>query len=103
MDIETKERVAEIRRLNEAFRTTLRGARLFLRQASRSCQLDEAAALQAVTEFKDFNEENDPHEERDYGSFDLSDREFWWKIDYYNPTMNGASQDPADLRRPSAT
>jgi hypothetical protein len=39
---------------------------------------------------------NDPHEERDYGSFDHCDREVWFKIDYYNLTMDGASEDPAD-------
>ena len=52
--------------------------------------------MQAVAEFKDFNEENDPHREADFGSFDLSGREWGFKIDYYNLTMDAASDDPAD-------
>jgi hypothetical protein len=40
------------------------------------------SALEKVATFNDFNEGNDPHQERDYGSFDHTDREFWFKIDY---------------------
>jgi Protein of unknown function (DUF3768) len=97
MDIDTKERIAEIRRLNEQFRTTFRGGKVLLTASVAALpDSDKATALQAVAEFKDFNEENDPRQERDYGSFDLSGREFWWKIDYYDLTMEVASEDPAD-------
>jgi hypothetical protein len=56
----------------------------------------KSAALAKVAEFKDFNEENDPHEEHDYGSFDHCNRELFFKIDYYNLAMDGLSEDPAD-------
>jgi hypothetical protein len=97
MDIDTKERVAEIRRLNTEFRTTFRGGQVLLTASVAALpSSDKASALQAVAEFKDFNEENDPHGEADYGSFDLSGREYWWKIDYFAPNMEHASNDPAD-------
>ena len=35
----------------------------------------KASALEKVASFQDFNEENDPHGEADYGSFDHCDRE----------------------------
>src|SRR4051812_13270564 len=100
MDIDTKERVEEIRRLNEEFRTTFRGGQVLLTASvSQLPASDKAAALRAVTAFKDFSEENGPHEERDYGAFDLSGREFWWKIDSYSSSTDAASEDPADPTR----
>jgi uncharacterized protein DUF3768 len=97
MDIDTKERVAEIRRLNEQFRTTFRGGQVLLTASVAELpSADKAAGLQAVADFKDFNEENDPNEERDYGAFDLSGREWWFKIDYYDLNLEGRSADPAD-------
>jgi hypothetical protein len=97
MDIDTKERVAEIQRLNEQFRTTFRGGQiLFTASVAALPDPDKATALQTVAEFKDFNEENDPHQERDYGSFNQSGREIWFKIDYYDLKLEGRSEDPAD-------
>jgi Protein of unknown function (DUF3768) len=97
MDIDTKERVAEIRRLNTEFRTTFRGGQVLLTASVAALpSADKANGLQAVAEFKAFNEENDPHGEADYGSFDLSGREWWFKIDYFAPDMEHASEDPAD-------
>jgi hypothetical protein len=97
MDIVTKEKVAEIRRLNDQFRTTFRGGQVLLTASVAALpDSDKATALQAVAEFKDFNEENDPHGEADYGSFDLSGRELWFKIDYFAPDMEHGSEDPAD-------
>jgi hypothetical protein len=40
--------------------------------------------------------DNDPHGERDYGSFDLQGRRIVWKIDYYNPWLTGGSEDSSD-------
>jgi hypothetical protein len=97
MDIDTKERVAEIRRLNTEFRTTFRGGQVLLTASVAALpSTDKANGLQAIAEFKAFNEENDPHLEADYGSFDLSGREWWFKIDYFAPDMEHASEDPGD-------
>ena len=56
----------------------------------------ELAALLKVRAFDAFTADNNPHGERDYGSFDLQERRVLWKIDYYNPSLTGGSEDPSD-------
>lgn len=53
-------------------------------------------AVALVRGFKDFSEENDPHSERDFGSFDLQEEKFFFKIDYYDLSLRAGSEDPAD-------
>jgi Protein of unknown function (DUF3768) len=40
----------------------------------------KCAALHEVATFSEFNEDNDPHREYDFGSFDLCSRTFFWKV-----------------------
>jgi hypothetical protein len=83
MEVLSRDKVAEIRRLNDQFRTTFRGGQILLTASVADLpDMVKASALEKVASFKDFNEENDPAEEHDYGSFDHCDREVWWKIDY---------------------
>lgn len=97
MDIETRERVDEIRRLNDEFRRTFRGGQILLTQSVADLpEMVKAAALHQVSTFEDFSEANDPHGEHDYLSFDLCNREFLFKIDYYDLKMECVSIDPAD-------
>jgi uncharacterized protein DUF3768 len=56
----------------------------------------ELAALRKVQAFDAFTGDNDPHGERDYGSFDLHGRRVLWKIDYYNLSLTGGSENPSD-------
>ncbi len=56
--------------------------------------------VRLVTEFSDFDADNDPHGEHDFGSFELGDDAFFWKIDYYDPSLTSGSSDPAN---PDAT
>ena len=53
-------------------------------------------AIRKVATFDDFSADNDPHGEHDFGSFDLAGDKFFWKIDYYDPTLEFGSDDPAD-------
>ena len=46
--------------------------------------------------FTDFTPDNDPYGEHDFGSFELANHKFFWKIDYYDKTMTYGSEDPAD-------
>jgi hypothetical protein len=104
MDIDTKERVALIREANDKFRTTFRGGQVLLTASVTTLpDMVKASALEKVASFQDFNEENDPHFEHDYGSFDHCDREVWWKIEYWNETMDWASDDPADPEKTKRT
>jgi len=56
----------------------------------------KAAALCAVASFDKFSDENDPHGEHDFGSFELVNRTFFWKIDYYDERYEFGSEDPTD-------
>ena len=58
-----------------------------------------AHALVEVTRFDNFTPENDPHGEHDFGNFKLCQRTFYWKIDLYNSTMDGGSEDPTDPQK----
>ena len=55
-----------------------------------------AKAIRMVATFRDFTGNNDPHDEHDFGSFVLQGEKFFWKIDYYDPTLHGGSIDAAD-------
>jgi len=54
-----------------------------------------------VMAFDSFSEDNDPHGEHDFGSFDYDGRRVFWKISYYDRASFGTgpdmgSDDPAD-------
>ena len=54
-----------------------------------------------VMAFDSFTEDNDPHGEHDFGSFDYDGNRVFWKIDYYDRASFGTghdigSDDPSD-------
>ena len=51
---------------------------------------------EAVKAFDEFNENNDPYLEHDFGCFELAGSSYIWKIDYYNHSRSGYSPDPSD-------
>ena len=87
----------KVRALNDAFRTTLTGGKVLLTAGVNALSSDvKAMAIQRVATFSEFNEENDPHQEHDFGNFSLADRKFFFKIDYYDSNMEFGSEDPSD-------
>jgi hypothetical protein len=56
----------------------------------------KADALLKVSTFDAFTEDNDPHNEHDFGSFEVVGRKFFWKIDYFDKTLAWGSENPAD-------
>ena len=86
--------------LNDALRRTFTGGRVLMTAAVNELPLDaKARIIFAVQAFSEFDAENDPHKEHDFGSLELDDETFFFKIDYHNPTMNGGSEDPADPKK----
>jgi hypothetical protein len=59
----------------------------------------KAEALVQVAKFSEFSADNDPHDEHDFGSFNLVGRKFFWKIDYYDKDLVNGSEDPGDPER----
>jgi hypothetical protein len=86
-----------IRLLNDNFRTTLVGGRMFMTVGVNALPVDtKARVLLAVQSFDNFTADNDPHREHDFGSFEIEDETYFFKVDYYALDMDGGSEDPAD-------
>src|SRR5437879_496247 len=93
----SKERIRE---LNDAFRRTFHGGRVMMTLGVYDLPACvKAEALVQVAKFSEFSADNDPHEEHDFGSFDLVGRKFFWKIDYYDKDLQCGSEDPSDPER----
>lgn len=97
MDIQIKERTERIRDLNDAFRTTFSGGKVMTTAGVDGLpDMVKCGALFEVATFTAFNEDNDPYGEHDFGSFELCNRKFFWKIDYYDNDLQHGSEDPTD-------
>jgi hypothetical protein len=96
-DIVTRKNSDRIRLLNDNFRTTFVGGQVVMTQSVSELQIDEKARIiLAVQSFTDFDAENDPHGEHDFGNFELAGENYFFKVDYYSPDLKGGSEDPAD-------
>ncbi len=86
-----------IRTLNDNFRTTFLGGKVFFSRMVAELPLDlKAHAILAVQAFTAFDAENDPYQQHDFGSFELAGEKYFFKLDYYNLDLSGGSEDPAD-------
>jgi hypothetical protein len=77
-----RKRIAD---LNDKFRKSLViGGRAYM-TAGVNAKGPEfvAKALVKVIAFNEFNADNDPHCEHDFGSFELAGEKLFWKIDLY--------------------
>jgi hypothetical protein len=52
--------------------------------------------VKTIAVFDDFCHANDPHEEHDFGAFDVDGHMIMFKIDYFDQSMSMHSPDPAD-------
>ena len=57
--------------------------------------------VEAIRVFNKFEEGNDPYGEHDFGSVEVLGDKFFFKIEYYDPTMEHHSENPADPNRTS--
>ena len=95
------DRVKKIADLNDAFRTSLAGGRVVVTSGVAALgHRTQVNVVRAVQAFNAFAPDNDPYGEHDFGFFKLAGREFFWKIDAYDPTLTRHSDDAAD---PSVT
>ena len=86
-----------IRDLNDAFRSTFSSGQILLTPGINDLPSDvRAKATRMVATFADFDSDNDPQGEHDFGAFDLAGHKVFWKIDYYNLTLDGGTEDPSD-------
>ena len=85
-----------IRELNDAFRKSMARDVFCTRGVVSLGRELQAKAIEATRIFAAFTPDNDPHGEHDFGGFDISEQKFFWKIDYYDPTLHFGSDDPSD-------
>jgi Protein of unknown function (DUF3768) len=53
------------------------------------------ALLAAVRSFSDFNEDNDPYGEHDFGTVEFQGKKYFWKLDYYaDDSYEYGAEDP---------
>jgi hypothetical protein len=94
----------QIRALNDAFRTDPLSVGSALARNSLVVTRGVAdhgndfidRAVEAVRTFWNFNEDNDPHGEHDFGAFEIDGVALFWKIDCYHDKLEWGSPDPAD-------
>ena len=90
----------DIKTLNDKFRKTLLGGKVML---TRGIYSKEQACineiLDSVKTFNNFNENNAPYNEHDYGSFEYEGEKIMWKIDYYDRDFRYYSENPADINK----
>jgi hypothetical protein len=80
--------VARIRGQNDAFRKTLRNGRLLVTNGVMEMTGGRAGDLiRAIADYEDFNSNNDPHGEHDFGQLSWQGESIFWKIDYYDKGM----------------
>ena len=57
-----------------------------------------ARLLCRLRDFDEFDEGNDPHGEHDFGAIKLDGETYFFKMDYYDKSMEYGSEDPGDPR-----
>jgi hypothetical protein len=93
---------ARIKELNDAFRKGERPdlGRIMLtsgiRELAAAWPLGDLAIYIKVQTYSDFNEDNNPHGENDFGSFEFAGEKCFWQISYYDKSMEYGSEDPSD-------
>jgi hypothetical protein len=95
-----KRNSTKIAELNDTFRKSFCGGRVVM--TANVAALPgrvKVYALLKVSTFEEFNADNDPYGEHDFGSFKLVGRMFFWKIDYYDSSLERGSENPADSKR----
>jgi hypothetical protein len=88
---------SKVQQLNDAFRKTLTGGQACF--TAGVAALDKsfiAKALTLVRGFALFTPENDPYGEHDFGSITIDGTKLFWKIDYYDLSLQFGSNDPSD-------
>ena len=89
--------VGSIRALNDAFRIDPRQGRVVMTPEVASLPpADLTGLITAIQTFDDFTTDNDPYGEHDVGAVIIGGDRYFWKIDYYDNSLEYGSPDPAD-------
>ena len=92
------DRRAQIRALNDALRRgDHTGGSILITAGVQSFGPEVVReALATVAAFDTFTNDNDPHQEHDFGALSVRGVRLFFKIDYYDKAQRVQSPDPAD-------
>ena len=87
-----------IRELNDRFRTEGLGNGSIMITSGIQAEGEDfmMKVVEAVTTFSDFNGDNDPWGEHDFGAADVVGQKVFFKFDYYTPDLTAGSENPAN-------
>lgn len=95
--MDSSEKSARIRRLNDELRCEGRGGHVVVTQGVAALGKSRVKqVLDAVRAFTAFDPGNDPYAEHDFGAVALDGVRIFWKIDYYDRNFHYASFDASD-------
>ncbi len=87
----------KIRSLNDDLRTTLSGGSVVLTSSIAALEAElRTKIIEAVSRYDQFDADNDPYGEHDFGSLVADGHTIFFKIDYYDRDLQFHSPDPAD-------
>jgi hypothetical protein len=90
-------RTDRIRTINDAFRTSLSGGSVMVTRAVAALEAEtQREILAALRRYDEFDADNDPYGEHDFGRITVGGREILFKIDYYDQDLVWHSPDPSD-------
>jgi len=88
---------ASISRLNDLLRTQGIGGRVVATLGVQNLSHDtRGKVVEAIRVFDKFDDDDDPYKEHDFGSVEIEGDKFFFKIDYYDPSLKFGSEDPSD-------
>jgi hypothetical protein len=94
-------KTARIRALNDELRQHLTGGMAVITPGVAALGPEAVERIvKTIVVFDDFCHANDPHEEHDFGAFEVEGNKIFFKIDYFDESLTYHSPDPAD---PSVT
>jgi len=86
-----------VRNLNDQLRRTGTGGMIVMTRGIEALEASiRGEVFQAVQCYDDFNLDNDPYTEHDFGKLKVRGHKIFWKIDYYAPDLIHGSADPAN-------
>lgn len=92
------DRNVRIAQLNDELRKTFMGGTVMVTSGVNALpDSEKTLILSLVKTFNQFNPDNDPYGERDFGIINRGDQDdVFFKIDYYDKEMKYGSEDPSD-------
>ena len=91
------ETAQRIRNFNDQFRQTFEGGQIVFTRGFRALPNGLVIrAFQAIQNFDDFEDGNDPYGTHEFGNVELDGQTVWFKIDAYDQNLEYGSPDPSD-------